>query len=104
MNRLDFSIRINASKEKVWKTLLEDETYLQWTSVFCEGSYAKTDWTEGSTAFFMNTEGNGMVSRITVHRPNDYLEIQHVGVIERGQENRDIAQSQGWRERWKHTG
>jgi uncharacterized protein YndB with AHSA1/START domain len=40
MQKLNFSTRINASKQKVWNTLWDDETYRLWTSAFAEGSYA----------------------------------------------------------------
>jgi uncharacterized protein YndB with AHSA1/START domain len=38
MHRLAFSITINAPKEEVWRAMLEDATYRQWTSAFEEGS------------------------------------------------------------------
>ncbi|MEX2593834.1 MAG: hypothetical protein WD426_13755 [Anditalea sp.] len=37
--KLHFSKRINAPKEKVWDTMLKDETYREWTSAFTEGSH-----------------------------------------------------------------
>ena len=37
MDKLNFSIIINASKEKVWNTMLEDKTYRQWTEAFAAG-------------------------------------------------------------------
>ena len=44
MKKLQFSIEINAPKEKVWDTLWQDENYRKWTSVFMEGSFAESDW------------------------------------------------------------
>ena len=40
MEKLHFSVNINASKEKVWQTLWDDTTYRKWTSAFSETSYA----------------------------------------------------------------
>ncbi len=96
MNRLNFSIQIHAPKEKVWKTLLEDETYRQWTSGFCEGSYAETDWSEGGSARFLDKDGNGMMSQITVHRPNDYLEIKHLSFIMKDPEAMEGVDEEEW--------
>ena len=96
MNRLVFSIGINAPSEKVWKTMLEDETYRKWTSAFSEGSYAQTDWKQGSKALFLDPQGNGMIGKIAVHRPNDYLEIQHLGMIKNGAEDFDSDEVKGW--------
>ncbi len=34
MSKLNFSIVIDAPKEKVWDTMLEDKTYRIWTEAF----------------------------------------------------------------------
>jgi hypothetical protein len=44
MDKLNFSIIINASKEKVWNTMLEDKTYRQWTEAFASGSHYIGNW------------------------------------------------------------
>src|SRR5215813_6310051 len=79
MRKLTFSTTINAPKEKVWRVMLEDPTYRQWTSVFHEGSYALTDWAVGSKALFLIPEGDGMVRRIVAHRPKEFLSIEPLG-------------------------
>jgi len=65
-----FKITINATPEKVWKILWNDSTYRKWTTVFAEGSFAETDWQEGSKVLFLGPEGRGMVSRIKRNIPN----------------------------------
>jgi uncharacterized protein YndB with AHSA1/START domain len=50
MQKLTFSTTIAAPKDLVWRTMLEDETYRQWTSPFQEGSYVVTDRKAGSKA------------------------------------------------------
>ena len=62
MTTLEFKIEINAPKEKVWGVLWNEETYKQWTSIFCEGSYAESDWKEGSKIHFLSPNGDGMNS------------------------------------------
>lgn len=64
MEKLDFSIDINAPKEKVWNVLWNDATYPQWTAVFTEGSHAESDWKEGSQILFLDGKGDGLVSKI----------------------------------------
>jgi uncharacterized protein YndB with AHSA1/START domain len=96
MHRLAFSITINAPKEKVWRAMLEDATYRQWTSAFQEGSYAVTDWNEGSKALFLTPAGDGMVSRIVAHRPNEFLSIKHVGSVKNGIEDTESEEVKGW--------
>jgi uncharacterized protein YndB with AHSA1/START domain len=91
MNTLQFSIFINAPKEKVWNTMLDDATYRQWTKPFNETSYYKGDWSEGSKILFLGTDKNGekeggMYSRIAKNIPFEYVSIQHLGMVENGVE------------------
>ena len=96
MTKLTFSTTINAPKDLVWRTLLEDETYRKWTSAFQEGSYAVSDWKPGSKALFLAPDGSGMVSRIAEHRPNEYLSIEHLGVVKNGVEDTESAEVKEW--------
>jgi hypothetical protein len=48
LSTLIFVSTINAPKEKVWDALWKDASYRKWTAVFMDGSYAKSDWAEGS--------------------------------------------------------
>jgi uncharacterized protein YndB with AHSA1/START domain len=96
MTRLTFSTTINAPKELVWRTMLDDESYRKWTSAFNEGSYAVTDWKPGSKALFLGPDGSGMVSRIAEHRSNQYLSIEHLGVVKNGEEDTASAEVKEW--------
>jgi hypothetical protein len=89
MNTLNFSVFINAPKEKVWNTMLEDVTYREWTKPFNETSYFQGDWSEGSKMLFLGTDKEGkneggMVSRIAKNIPFTHISIQHLGVLENG--------------------
>lgn len=93
MNTLKFSIFINAPKEKVWNTMLEDATYREWTKPFDETSYYQGEWSEGSKILFLSTDKStdaeknivrGMSSRIAKNIPFEYISIQHLGMIENG--------------------
>ena len=91
MQKLKFSIEINATKEKVWNTMLEDKTYRIWTEVFSKGSHFIGDWSKGSKILFLgpneNGEMGGMVSRIKENRMHDYISIEHLGMVQNGQED-----------------
>src|SRR5262245_54655470 len=97
MQRLTYNITIRAGKEKVWRVLLDDATYRQWTSPFQEGSYAETDWTAGSKARFLTPAGDGMFSRIVSHRRNEFLSIEHLGTVKNGVELPDSEESKQWK-------
>ncbi|MEN7550614.1 SRPBCC domain-containing protein [Rapidithrix thailandica] len=100
MNRqtLNLSITIQASKEKVWKVLLQDETYRIWASVFMEGSYAETDdWKEGSRVLFKSPEGDGLISRVELHKPYEAITIEHLGVLVKGEEDFEGEEAKKWK-------
>lgn len=91
MQKLNFKIEINASKEKVWNTMLEDKTYRQWTETFSPGSHYSGNWKKGSKILFLgpNEQGvmGGMVSCIKDNRLYDYISIEHLGVVQDGKED-----------------
>jgi hypothetical protein len=96
MKKHEFRISINAPREKVWKTLWDDSSYRAWTSVFSEGSYAKTDWKKGSKILFLNGKEEGMVSEIADNRPNEYMSFKHLGVIKDGKEDTQSESIKTW--------
>jgi len=96
MFTMHFSTFINARPERVWQILWNDRTYRQWTAVFYEGSYAESDWQEGSKVLFLSPGGEGMVSRIARLIPNEYMSFEHLGFVKDGVEDYDAAREQGW--------
>ncbi len=86
MTTLTFSATINAPKEKVWKTLWDDTSYRKWTAAFMEGSYAKSDWNEGSKILFLTPNGNGMFGIIQKKIPNTQMTFKHLGEVKNGME------------------
>ena len=93
---LHFDTRIHASPEKVWDTLLEQDTYRDWTSVFMEGSYYEGSWGKGDRIRFLAPDGRGMVSEIAENRPNEFLSIRHIGVIKDGVDDTTSAEAVRW--------
>ncbi len=91
------TIEINASKETVWDVLLQDETYRKWTSVFAEGSYAVCDWQEGSQAYFLTPEGNGLFSKVLVHKPCEVITFEHLGLMAGGKEMPENEETKEWK-------
>lgn len=86
MDTLKFTVDIDAPREKVWKTLWDDSTYGKWTSAFSEGSYAESDWKEGSKIRFLTPDGHGMHSVIDRLVPNEQMKFRHNGEIKNGVE------------------
>lgn len=97
MEKINFAISINAPKEKVWNVLWDDSSYRKWTSVFSEGSYAVTDnWKENSKVLFLDGKGSGMVSKVAVNKPNEYMSFKHLGEVKDGVEDTSSEKVKGW--------
>jgi len=96
MEKLKFKTVINAAPEKIWNVLWNDDTYRKWTSAFAEGSYAETDWKEGSKVLFLDGNGRGMVSRIEKNKPYEYMSIEHLGEVNNGVEDTTSEKVKDW--------
>ncbi len=81
MKRLEFNIEINTTPEKVWQIMWNDTTYKEWTNVFCEGSYAVSNWNEGDSIHFLSPSGEGMNSIIDKRIENKFMAFKHIGEI-----------------------
>lgn len=55
MKELQFSIEINAPKERVWATLWEDKTFRDWADIIDEGTYMQGEMTEGNEIQFISS-------------------------------------------------
>jgi uncharacterized protein YndB with AHSA1/START domain len=87
MKQLHYSVDIGAPRSKVWAVLWEDASYRDWTSVFAAGSYAISDWNQGSRIHFIDpTSNNGMSAIIEKKTPNEYMCFKHIAEIQNGKE------------------
>jgi len=99
MQKLHFSIVINAPAAHVWNVMLNDKTYRMWTEAFSPGSYYKGDWNKGSKILFLGPGENGesgMVSRIKENRKHEYISIEHLGMIQNGKEDTSSEETKAW--------
>ena len=106
MKKLEFTISINAPKEKVWYSLWDDENYENWTKAFCDGSYAISSWEEGSKIHFLSPSGGGMYSKISENKPFESMVFAHIGNIDNLKElplDEETKQWTGCEERYTLT-
>lgn len=96
MEKHEFKITINGPREKVWQVLWDDASYREWTSVFAPGSYAKTDWQKGSEVQFLDSNNDGMISKVAENIPNEYMSIEHLGHVKNGVEDRHSEEVKKW--------
>ncbi|MEN9649393.1 MAG: hypothetical protein RL094_360 [Candidatus Parcubacteria bacterium] len=101
MQKIHFSILINAPRKKVWDSMLGEDSYPKWASAFTPGSYFKGSWDEGSKILFLGpssdgTGEGGMVSRIKENRPHEFVSIEHLGMISNGVEDTTSEEVKKW--------
>lgn len=100
MEKLHFKILIDAPKEKVWRTMLDDKTYRIWTEVFTAGSHYQGSWNKDSKILFLgpDQEGKigGMVSRIKENKLYEFISIEHLGMVKDGKEDLSSEDVNKW--------
>ena len=93
---MHFEIDIHASVQKVWDTMLAEESYKEWTSAFEPTSYYEGSWDKGSKMKFLGSGGSGMVSEIAENIPYAFVSIKHLGEIKNGVEDTTSEQVMKW--------
>lgn len=96
MKKVNFSISISASAKKVWQVLWSDSTYRSWTGAFQEGSYAVSDWKQGSSIQFLSPSGDGMFSVIQESMPFERMAFKHLGVLKNFKEQPETDETKSW--------
>ena len=96
MDKLNFSIIIDAPREKVWNVLWNESTYREWTSPFSEGSHVISDFRKGSKVLFLDGKGSGMVSSVADIRPPEFMSFEHLGEVKDGVEDTESESVKAW--------
>lgn len=103
MKKLQFMVSINAPSSKVYDIMLgisNKSTYEQWTSMFNPSSSYKGSWDKGSKILFNGVdekgEQGGMVSRIAENIPNQFVSIQHYGLLKGEKEITEGPEVEKW--------
>lgn len=78
MKEMQFTIEIEATKERVWATLWQDETFRQWAGIIDPGTYMVGELQEGAEIQFISAEnGYGVTSLVEKAVPNESLVLLH---------------------------
>ena len=80
--------------------LSDKSTYQEWTTIFSPTSSYEGSWDQGSKMLFVSVdkqgERAGMVSRILENRPNQFISIQHYGMLRSGEEITEGPEVEPW--------
>lgn len=75
---MQFSVEINAGKQRVWDTLWQDETFRQWASVIDPQTYMVGELKVGNELQFTSAaSGYGVVSLVEKLVPAEFLVLRH---------------------------
>ena len=103
MKKLQFNISIHAPVSSVYNVMLgisSKSTYEQWTAMFNPTSTYEGNWEKGSKMLFIGVdekgEKGGIVSKIAENIPNQFVSIQHYGLINAGKEITEGAEVEKW--------
>ncbi len=91
-----FSIEIATEPNKVWHVLWNQQFYAQWTTPFGEGSFALSDWREGSRIHFLSPSGDGMYSQIKTLVVNQNMFFTHIGYLKNFEEQPLDDETKQW--------
>ncbi|MBA0884859.1 SRPBCC domain-containing protein [Flavobacterium undicola] len=103
MKKLQFKVSINAAVTKIYDFMLginSKSTYEQWTSLFNPTSTYEGNWDKGSKILFIGVdekgEKGGMVSSIAENIPNQFVSIQHYGLLKADKEITEGSEVEKW--------
>ncbi|NEU06884.1 SRPBCC domain-containing protein [Flavihumibacter sp. R14] len=103
MKKLQFTVSINAPASRVYDVMLgisSKSTYEQWTSLFNPTSSYEGSWDKGNKMLFIGVdekgEKGGMVSRIVENIPNQFVSVQHYGLVKGDKEISEGPEVEKW--------
>jgi len=77
MKEMRFRVEIHATKEKVWDTLWQDDTFRQWAGIIDPGTYMSGELKEGNEVQFISANGYGVTSLVEKLVPGEFLLLRH---------------------------
>ncbi len=77
MKEMQFSVEINAHKEKVWNTLWQDKTLRQWAGIIDPGTHMLGELKEGNEIQFISGNGYGVTSLVEKLTPGEFVLLSH---------------------------
>jgi hypothetical protein len=79
MQKQQFSIEIQASRERVWNTLFEDKSFRDWGNIIDKGQYMVGEIKEGNEVKFISgSSGYGVTSLVEKLIPNEFVSFRQM--------------------------
>lgn len=103
MKEMQFQVEINATKEKVWNTLWQDETFREWAGIIDPGTYMMGEMEKGNKIQFISANGYGVTSLVEELTPNEFLLLRHQSDTQNSGTRERKKEWTGGRESYKLT-
>jgi hypothetical protein len=97
MKKLVYKTTINAPVIKVWDTMLQPETYKEWSGAAWPDSYYEGEWKAGTNIRFIGPDGSGTLASLLEVRKPEFISARHVAILlPGGIEDRNSEAAKGW--------
>jgi uncharacterized protein YndB with AHSA1/START domain len=96
IQKLVFSVEIDANANVIWNKMWNKETYTQWVTPFCEGTYFTGEIELGNRIHFIAPSFDGMYSDVFYLIPNELVIFKHIGNLKDLKEQPIDAESEKW--------
>lgn len=103
MQKVNFQIEVQSSAVQAYENMLglkNKSTYEAWTEVFNPTSTYEGNWNKGSKIIFVGIDEKGkrggMVSRIAENIPNQFVSIEHYGMLDGENEITEGTEVESW--------
>lgn len=96
IQKLVFTLEINAAADKVWQLMWDKTTYPQWVKPFCDGTYFTGEIEVGSRIHFLEPSGGGMFSDVFYAVPGRIVIFKHIGILKDFKEMPIDAETEKW--------
>ncbi|MET4094810.1 SRPBCC family protein [Arthrobacter sp. UYCu712] len=85
MEKLRYSVTVNAPVQDVWHSMLDDASYREWTRVFNSGSRYEGGWDQSGEIRFLGPDDDGslggMKATVEQYRPHEFISLRYTGQI-----------------------
>ena len=96
IQKLVFTVEINASAETVWNKMWDKKSYTEWTTPFCAGTYFTGEIELGSRIHFIAPSFDGMFSDVFYLILNKLIIFKHIGNLKDLKELPLDAETERW--------
>lgn len=97
MERIGYHVEISAPARTVWDTMLQADTYKEWTDKSWPGSSFEGKWAHGEKIRFVGPDGSGTLAEIERFEPHSNLFMRHIAALAQGgEEDRSSEIAKGW--------